>query len=80
MSIKDKIKNFVTKYIQEDELDFDENIFEGGFVNSLFAMQLVMFIEREFGVNIDNNDLDITNFDTINHIATLVDKKEKDSK
>lgn len=75
MEIKEKVKEFVTKYIQEDELGYDVNLFEGGFVNSLFAMQLVMFIESEFGIQVDNSDLDIANFDTINHIVALIENK-----
>ena len=75
MEIKEKVKEFVTKYIQEDELGYDVNLFEGGFVNSLFAMQLVMFIESEFGIQVDNSDLDIANFDTINHIVELIENK-----
>ncbi|MBP3325576.1 MAG: acyl carrier protein [Coprococcus sp.] len=76
MDIKEKVKEFVTKYIQEDDLGYDVNFFEGGFVNSLFAMQLVMFIEREFEIQVDNSDLNITNFDTINHIVALIEGKK----
>lgn len=76
MEIREKVKEFVVKYIQDDDPGYDVNLFEGGFVNSLFAMQLVMFIEREFGIQVDNNDLDISNFDTINHIVALIENKQ----
>jgi acyl carrier protein len=38
-------------------------------------MQLVLFVEHEFGISIDNEDLDINNFRTIDAIAHLVERK-----
>jgi len=42
-----------------------EDIFERGLVNSLFAMQLVMFVEREFAIVVERQDLDIRHFCSI---------------
>lgn len=66
---------FLSKYLRNHDLSDDSDIFGLGFVNSLFAMQLVMFVEREFGVTIDNEDLDIENFRTVDAIVKLVEKK-----
>jgi len=55
--------------------DPDEDIFSLGFVNSLLAMQLVAFVEKEFGVAVGDEDLDLDNFRTINSIAALVARK-----
>jgi acyl carrier protein len=46
-----------------------------GVVNSLFAMQLVMFVEKEFQITVENEDLDFANFQSISAIAHLVDRK-----
>lgn len=46
-----------------------------GFVNSLFAMQLVMYIESEFGITIDDQDLEITNFNTVDNIDVFITRK-----
>ena len=46
-----------------------------GFVNSLFAMQLVLFVENHFGVAVEDDDLDIDNFKSINAIASLIERK-----
>ncbi len=53
----------------------DDNIFETGLVNSLFALQLVSFIEQEFDISIENEELDIQHFKDINSIASLISKK-----
>ena len=69
---KTKIKEFLSRFFKNHELKDDEDIFSLGFVNSLLAMQLVNFIEKEFGVEIDDDDLDLDNFRTINNIDALI--------
>lgn len=72
---KTKIKEFLARFFRNHELKDDEDIFALGFVNSLLAMQLVSFVEKEFSVEIDDDDLDLDNFRTINNIDALVAKK-----
>ncbi len=67
-----KLRTFLKKYIQNIELEDDQDIFAMGVVNSLFAMQLVLFVEKELGAPISNEDLDIDNFRTINSILNLI--------
>lgn len=74
---KVKIRKFLTRFFSQHELQDDEDIFELGFVNSLFAMQLVMFIEKDFGIQVGNDDLDIKNFSSINKIDAFVQLKSK---
>lgn len=73
--VKVKIKAFLGRYFRKHELQDDEDIFSLGFVNSLFAMQLVMFLEKEFGIRVENEDLDLNNFKTVNTICELIKKK-----
>ncbi|HCC36024.1 MAG TPA: D-alanyl carrier protein [Ruminococcaceae bacterium] len=62
-------------YIKIDTISDDDNFFEKGLVNSLFAMQLVSFIEKEFGIVIDNDELDIENFQSINAVTNFIGNK-----
>ena len=72
---KAKIKKFLSQYFGNHELQTDEDIFALGFVNSMFAMQLVLFIEKEFQVTIENEDLDFDNFRTIEAMERLLQSK-----
>ncbi|NGP62469.1 acyl carrier protein [Paenibacillus thiaminolyticus] len=78
MEIKQKIRGFIESnlVVFEDEAVFsdDDNIFQMGFVNSLFAMKLLGYIEQEFGITVGNEDLDIANFSTLNNIVRLIAK------
>lgn len=75
MNTKQIVKGFMGKFFDINTIGDDDNIFEKGLVNSLFSMQLVNFIEQEFDVSIDNDELDIDNFKDVNSIVALVDKK-----
>ncbi len=72
---KQKIKAFLARFFRNHELKDDEDIFALGFVNSLLAMQLVQFVEKEFSVSIGDDDLDLDNFRSINSIDALVERK-----
>jgi methoxymalonate biosynthesis acyl carrier protein len=81
MDLKEKIRKFIegNLVVFEDEAQFgdSDNIFEMGFVNSLFAMKLVNYIEGEFGIEVDNDDLEISNFSSVDRIADYILGKQK---
>jgi len=70
-----KIKTFLSRFFKSHDLQPEEDIFALGFVNSLLAMQLVAFVEKEFGIKVEDEDLDLDNFRSIGAIARLVEKK-----
>lgn len=71
----DIIGGFMSRAFEGRQIAPDEDIFAGGFGNSMFAMQLVTFVERTFGIEIDSEDLDIDNFRTVTRVAALVERK-----
>jgi methoxymalonate biosynthesis acyl carrier protein len=73
MDTKTRIRDFLSPR-WPGELRDDDDIFEAGLVNSLFAMQLVVFVEEEFAIEVSNEDLERDNFRTVNSIATLVER------
>ena len=71
---KEKLRAFLERHISRTIAD-DDQIFAAGFVNSLFAMQLVLFLEKNFKIAIGNEDLELKNFESINAMAELVGRK-----
>jgi methoxymalonate biosynthesis acyl carrier protein len=69
------IRSFLSSSFQGRQLADDDDIFDQGFGNSLFAMQLVAFVENQFRIEIDSDDLDMKNFRTVRTIAGLVERK-----
>jgi len=75
---KQKIREFLKKFIRENEVKDDDDIFSAGLVYSLFGMQLIVFVEEEFNIEVDLNDMDISQFNTINRISEYIEKKQKE--
>lgn len=72
---KQAIRKFLKRFFRKREITDNEDIFELGFVNSLFAMQLVMFIEKEFKLKISNKDLNFDNFRTIQSMSDFIEER-----
>lgn len=73
---KEKIRSFLSGYIKGKEYSDSDDIFAGGFVNSLLAMELIVFLEKEFSIRIENNDLKLDNFRSVNAMIKLLDSKK----
>lgn len=71
---REKIRDLLVE-VAADEIADDQEIFTSGLVNSLFAMQLVLFLEQEFQLKVEDEDLDINNFNTLNALVDFVEKK-----
>lgn len=72
---QEKIKQFLSKLMRNHDLKADEDIFALGFINSLAALQLVNFLEKEFGIAVEDEDLDLDNFRTLNNMDELLERK-----
>lgn len=70
------IHDFIAAKFPQISFANDQDVFELGFVNSLFAMELVMFIEKNFAMAIPNEDLKISNFRTVDAMAKLVQQHQ----
>jgi acyl carrier protein len=56
-------------------LSADASLIESGIVDSLGILRLVAFIEENFSVVVDDIDVVPENFDTINAMNSLVERK-----
>jgi acyl carrier protein len=73
--IETKINAYLIRFFPGVSLAIDEDIFRLGFVNSMFALQLVNFLEHEFRIEIDNEDLELDNFRSISAMRRFVERK-----
>ena len=73
----------IRKFIEDNLIVFDEdasftdedNIFQRGVVNSLFAMKLLTYIESEFNISVSNDEIEISNFSSVNNIVNFIERK-----
>ena len=70
------IREFISKYVKCDDYSDKEDLFKNGYVNSLFALELVLFVESRFSIKIENQELNMDNFRSIQAISTFIDCKK----
>jgi methoxymalonate biosynthesis acyl carrier protein len=73
--IKEIVREFSSTSINLANWKDDENLFDSGLVNSLFAVQLMTFIEKTFAIEVGPEDLDIENFKSLNAMTAFVLQK-----
>ncbi len=69
------VHEFIAQHTGGIRVDDEEDMFASGIVSSLFAVQIVMWIERSFGTPIEGADLDFANIRSVSAIASFVDRK-----
>ena len=69
--IAERITAFLS---QRTKIDWapDTDLFESGHVSSLFATELVVFLEEAFDIEIAGRDLRLDNFRTVDVMTALV--------
>jgi len=75
-TIEPNVRTFLGKYVSDPQVDGELDLFSSGLVNSLYAMQLVLYIEKEYGIQVVNEDLDYENFKSVNAIVGFISSKQ----
>ena len=60
-----------------DELDGSTPLITGGILDSISTLKLVVFLEENFGINIEAHEAGVEHLDSIDQIADLVATKKK---
>jgi methoxymalonate biosynthesis acyl carrier protein len=73
-SVAERVRAFLMGTLRQ-EIGIDDDIFVTGMADSMFALELVTYVETTFGVELDGEDLERENFRSAAAIATLVARK-----
>jgi len=81
MEIKNKIKEYIAKNLlfSNDGYDFadDASFLEEGIVDSQGVMELVMFVEEQFKVSVEDEDITPDNFDSVSLLVDYIHRKSE---
>ena len=78
METKETLYNFLKENFGiDDDPDFtyDAHLFDMGFVDSLGATEIILFIEEHWDIEITQRDLILYPMNTIEEIAEVVERK-----
>jgi acyl carrier protein len=82
MDTKTQVRQFITTnfYVAEPkELTDDASLLDRGIVDSTGVLEVIGFLEKEFGVAVDDAEILPENLDSINRIAEFVAQKKQSS-
>lgn len=78
-AVEEKIREFIVRQLllkhSGTELGLEQPLLESGIMTSFGVVELVSYVERTFGVTIDDYDVVPENFQTVKAIARLVASK-----
>ncbi len=70
--VRQTLRDFILRSINIRDLGDDDNLFESGIVNSLFAVQFMTFIEKTFRIEVGVDDLQIDNFKSVSAATAFI--------
>lgn len=70
--IKEEVRGFLKKKNSKKTFEDHDDLFKLGFVDSLFAFQLVLFLEKTFKIKIKNKEITQDNFRSVDEIVNTV--------
>ena len=75
----EELKNYLTTEIAPDRdrmtLGPDDDLLELGSVDSMAVMKLVAFLEKNFGIEVRDEDIVPENFQSLARMATYVEQR-----
>lgn len=74
--IKSGVKGFLDRELNIGNIRDDDDLAMRGWVNSRNVAQLVVFVEREYRIDVSNRDMTVENFKSVNAIAAFVSRKQ----
>ena len=80
MKVGEEIINFLVerKFIKTaNELNNEDSLLEKGVIDSAGMLELVSFIEAEYSIKIDEDELMPENFDSLKAIQDFITRKTK---
>jgi len=78
METKDVLREFIVTHLMTDyhgSVEDHQSLLEAGIIDSLGIMKLVVFLEEKFNIEVSDEELIPANFETINNIKDLLERK-----
>ena len=76
---KDKIRAFVVEnflFGSDENLENNTSFLDEGIIDSTGILELVSFLEEEFSITVDDEELVPENLDSINNVTAYLERKK----
>lgn len=80
MSIESQIREYLAENVlfSDGSFDYDDDasFLEEGIIDSVAIMDVVMFVEETFNIEIEDHEIVPDHFDSVNKLATYIRTKQ----
>jgi acyl carrier protein len=76
MNLRDRIRNFIVDTFFVDDFGDDDSFLRKGLIDSTGMLELVAFIETEFGFKLADSELVPENLDSLSRVVAFVSRKQ----
>ncbi|MCY1015084.1 acyl carrier protein [Pyxidicoccus sp. MSG2] len=77
MSTRERIRSFIVDTFFVDEFADDDSFLRKGLIDSTGMMELVAFLEQDFGLKLEDRELVPENLDSLTRVVAFVEKKQQ---
>jgi len=78
--IENKIRRFLIENFilseQLDQLGNNDSFLDNGIIDSTGILELIFFVEEQFGIQVDTSEVLPENFDSINRLVAYIQRKQ----
>ncbi len=74
-TVRERIRSFVSETFFVDDFSDEELFLRAGIIDSMGMLQLVAFLQEQFGIEILDEDLVPENLDSVARAAAFVERK-----
>jgi len=79
MDVRDKVREYIVEnflFGDDEPLTSDTiSLLDDGIIDSVGVMELVAFLEQDFGIGVDDDELVPDNFDSVANLVAFVGRK-----
>lgn len=79
MNVRQEIKQFIAENFlftgDTNKIDDDTSFMNEGIIDSMGIMELIVFIEETYKINVENDEIEPDNLDSVNNLYNFIMRK-----
>lgn len=79
MSVEEKVRCYILEnYLfteDQSELNNEDSFLDKGIIDSTGILEVIFFLEEEFGISVDDDEMIPENLDSVNNIVKYINLK-----
>ena len=72
MNLEDKLLEYIKEEFSVSDIDWETGLVTTGVIDSFGILELISYIEQQYGFSIEEKDMIIDNFQSVKAVANLI--------